>query len=618
MMFFRILPLLLFIVSCSNKPVLDWQQHVDYTMVIDVDAEKRTYSGTQELVYTNNSPDTIRRVFYHLYFNAFKPGSEMQISSSEIRDDKRSVSNKILALEEKDYGNIRVIELFQDGTLLSLKNQETILEAALASPLLPGAKTTLSMRFEVSPPKEVRRAGKDNKDGVAFSMAQWYPKLSEYDKQGWHANAYLGREFYGVWGDFDVTINIDKEYTVAGTGYLKNPEKIGHGYAELKEPYVSEKLSWNFIAPNVHDFSWAADTNYIHDVVEVPNGPVMHFFYKDEEDYVENWKIVQPYAVRFMEYFSEKIGPYPYKQYSVILAGDGGMEYAMCTFIGGVRDFESLAGVISHEIAHTWFQFLLATNESKHAWMDEGFTSYISDQAENQILEKELELPNRRAYGAYFRVVRSGKEEPLTTHADRFSSSRNYGMSAYSKGSVFLSQLGYVVGDDVLMEILKEYYNKYVFTHPDPEKFIRIAEKVSGQELDWYLMDWAQTTKTIDYAVVGSEVLLSQKTLYCDSLIASGQEHEHSIVSLKREGEMALPSDVLIETVNGLVKNYHAPLLMSRGHKPVGAGVRLLEPWSWAKKHYSFDVCITKESIAKIVIDPLNKSADTDKKNNSI
>ena len=265
-------------------------------------------------------------------------------------------------------------------------------------------------------------------------------------------------EFYGVWGDFDVTINIDKEYTVAATGYLKDPEKIGHGYAELKEPYVSDRLSWNFIAPKVHDFSWAADTNYVHDIVEVPDGPDMHFFYKDEEAYVDRWREVQPYAVRFMEYFSETIGPYPYEQYSVILAGDGGMEYAMCTFIGGVRDFESLAGVISHEIAHTWFQFLLATNESKHAWMDEGFTSYISDHAENHILEKGLALPNRRAYGDYFRVVRSGKEEPLTTHADRFSTSRNYGMSSYDKGSVFLSQLGYVVGEEVLLDVLKKYY----------------------------------------------------------------------------------------------------------------------------------------------------------------
>jgi hypothetical protein len=212
-MFFRILPLLLFIVSCSNKPVLDWQQHVSYKMTIDVDADNRSYSGLQELVYTNNSPDTINRVFYHLYFNAFKPGSEMQVRASQITDDRRKISEKILALDESDYGEVRVIDLFQEGVLLSLKSQETVLEASLAKPLLPGEATKLVMRFEVDVPKEVRRAGKDNKDGVAFSMAQWYPKLSEYDDQGWHANAYIGREFYGVWGDFDVTINIDKDYT---------------------------------------------------------------------------------------------------------------------------------------------------------------------------------------------------------------------------------------------------------------------------------------------------------------------------------------------------------------------------------------------------------------------
>ena len=132
-MFFRALPLLLFIVSCSNKPVLDWQQHVSYKMTIDVDADNRSYSGLQELVYTNNSPDTISRVFYHLYFNAFKPGSEMQVRASQIADDRRKISEKILALDESDYGEVRVIDLFQEGVLLSLKSQETILEASLAN-----------------------------------------------------------------------------------------------------------------------------------------------------------------------------------------------------------------------------------------------------------------------------------------------------------------------------------------------------------------------------------------------------------------------------------------------------------------------------------------------------
>jgi len=250
--------------------------------------------------------------------------------------------------------------------------------------------------------------------------------------------------------------------------------------------------------------------------------------------------------------------------------------------------------------------------------MDEGFTSYISDHAENHVLEKDLKLPNKRAYRSYFRLVRSGAEEPLTTHADRFSSSRNYGVSSYDKGSVFLSQLGYVIGEDVLVRVLKEYYSNYIFKHPDPEKFIRVAEKVSGQELDWYLMDWSQTTKTIDYKVLRSEPVLSQKTLFCDPKLAVDLEHEHSRVFLKREGEMPLSSDLSIETEGGLTKSYHIPLLMSRGNKPIKAGVRLLRPWSWADENYFFEACLEKNSIVKIVIDPSNKSADIDRVNNSI
>ena len=157
-MFFRVLFLAFLACSCSNKIDGNWQQHVSYTMVIDVDAEDRSYSGTQELVYTNNSPDTISRVFYHLYFNAFKPGSEMQLRASELNDDDRKISKKILSLEKKDFGDVRVLELLQDGVFLDLKDQETILEATLKTPLLPGDKTTLSMRFEVDVPKQVRRA----------------------------------------------------------------------------------------------------------------------------------------------------------------------------------------------------------------------------------------------------------------------------------------------------------------------------------------------------------------------------------------------------------------------------------------------------------------------------
>ena len=613
MKFFKLLLFLSVVCSCEKSPVAGWQQRVNYKMVIDVDEKSGAYSGSQELVYKNNSPDTINKVFYHLYFNAFKPGSEMQVRASQISDDYKNISKKILDLKKDDFGVVSVSDLRQDNVVLDFTVQETILEAKLNKPLLPGHTTTFTMNFDIQTPKEIRRAGKNNADGVAFSMAQWYPKICAYDKHGWHPNSYIGREFYGVWGDFDVTINIAKEYTVAASGYLQNPEKIGHGYAKLSEPYKSKKLSWRFLAPNVHDFSWAADKNYIHDIVPIAGGPVMHFFYKDDKKYSKNWKKVQPYAVDFMNYFSEKIGPYPYKQYSVILAGDGGMEYAMCTFIGGVRDFESLAGVISHEIAHTWFQFLLASNESKHAWIDEGFTSYISDQAENEILKKNLPIANRRAYVDYFKMVKRGGEEPLTTHADRFSTNANYGDSSYDKGSVFLSQLGYIVGFKALNSSIKRYFYEFKFKHPTPEDFIRIVEKESNMELDWYLMDWGQTVKTIDYSVEKISTIGAEE----DSLKVCSLSSKHSKIFLKRKGEMAISSDVSVLLKNGKTINYHIPLTMSRGNKKLLNDQTLLKAWPWANKNYTFVVCEEKGNIVSVSLDPKSLSADIERSNNT-
>ena len=142
---------------------------------------------------------------------------------------------------------------------------------------------------------------------------------------------------------------------------------------EVKHKRRVKKLTWHFIAPNVHDFTWAADPEYLHDSMQVPNGPLLHFFYKSTmpKEKLENWKNLQPKTVELMQFLSDKVGDYPYKQYSVIQGGDGGMEYAMCTLILGEGSFSGLFGVTAHEMAHTWFQFLLATNELKHYWKAE-------------------------------------------------------------------------------------------------------------------------------------------------------------------------------------------------------------------------------------------------------
>ena len=590
-------------VLCAQENEWRWQQEVDYSMVVDVDVENHTYKGTQSLVFTNNSPDDLERVFYHLYFNAFKPGTDLEQNSRYSSDDSRTMSENILMLDEKDWGDVQIKWMLQDTVPVKYKINETILEVELAKPIKAGESTMLEMEFFVQTPAMIRRSGKNSEDNVAFSMSQWYPKLCQYDDEGWHANPYIGREFYGIWGDFDVTINIDKDYVVAASGYLQNPELIGHGYAPLKEGVVhGDKISWRFIAPDVHDFSWAADPDFVHDFRDIENGPRMHFFYKSDSEYVDLWKDFQPNAAKFLSFFSEKIGKYPYAQYSVIMAGDGGMEYAMCTFIDGVGHptMRSLYSVTSHEIAHTWFQFLMATNESKHSWMDEGFTSYIDDVAMNVILNEGKALPNANAYKDYFRWVATGLEEPMTTHADRFKFNTGYGMSAYDKGSIFLSQLQYIIGKENFDNTLKKYFNDWSFRHPKPNDFIRSAEKVSGLELDWYLLDWAQSTMTIDYSI---------NSVY-------GVDNKTKIV-LKRIGQMGMPIDVRIVLESGEYLDYNIPMTKMRGSKPLNNST-LLDSWSWAKPYYEFWINIDSNDISKILIDPKNEMADIDRINNSL
>jgi len=566
-----------------------WQQHVDYTMDIDVDVTNFQYKGTQQLVYTNNSPDKLTRVFYHLYFNAFQPNSQMDVRSRNIQDPDRRVRDRISKLKPEEIGFIKVNSLTQDGKNVTFQIVGTILEVTLDKPINPGESSTLKMIFNAQVPKQIRRTGQTNKEGVALSMAQWYPKMAEYDFEGWHTPPYIAREFHGVWGDFDVTIHIDKNYTIGGTGYLQNPQEIGHGYEDKSKKLKKskgEKLSWHFKAPNVHDFMWAADPDYNHDILKTANGIDLHFFYKKnlDEKYLKNWKDLQPKTAQLMSFFSESVGQYPYKQYSVIQGGDGGMEYAMSTLITGKRSFNSLFGVTSHEMAHTWFQFLLASNESKHPWMDEGFTSYISNIASNKILDKQLENPHLGSYNRYFKMISYRKEESLTTHADRYHLNSSYSTASYSMGSMFLSQLEYIIGKENVEKGLKKYFNDFSFKHPTPNDIKRSMEKVSGIHLDWYLNEWTQTTHTIDYSVRG---------------------FGNKKIILQRHGKMPMPIDVRVTYKDGSSEDFNIPLQMMRGNKPTSATI--LKDWSWAHPVYKFDV--TKE-VSSVEIDPSKLMAD--------
>lgn len=588
--------LLAFHVSFSQNY---WQQHVEYEMDINVDVSDFTYDGDQSIIYTNNSNDTISKVYYHLFFNAFKPNSQMDIRSRTIRDPDRRVGSRIVALEKEDYGDISVSSLQQDGKDISYEMNETVLLARLNKPLLPGKKTKLSMVFTAQVPLQIRRSGKLNKEGVDMTMTQWFPKLAEYDHEGWHPNPYIGREFHGVWGNYSVNITIDKDYVVGGTGYLQNANEIGHGYSE-KEPKESdsETNTWEFYAPNVHDFAWAADPDYIHDIKQSESGVDLHFFYKPTVN-VDDWKKLQDDSILLMKFFEENIGPYPWKQYSIIQGGDGGMEYAMCTMITGERSYPSLLGVTAHEMAHAWFQHLLATNEAKHAWMDEGFTEYITSLSENYVNDKTPEFPHKSSYDRYYLLASSGFEQAQTTHSDRYDYNFAYGASAYSKGSVFLSQLGYIIGKENLDKTLKRYYEEFKFKHPTPNDFKRVAEKVSDLELEWYLNEWTRTPHKIDYGIDVSLLELQR------------------VITLKRKARIPMPIEVVVSYEDGSSEMYYIPNDLLQGYKSFENDVYLMEPWSWASTEYEFVVQGNKK-VVKVEIDPSKRIADVNQMDNSV
>jgi len=583
-----------------------FQQAVSYTMEVNLDVKTNRYTGTQVLRYTNNSPDTLRRIFYHLYYNAFQPGSAMDVRSRTIADPDQRVKDRISKLTPEEIGYLHATRLTMNGTPLKMKEEGTILEVDLIDPILPHSSAQLEMSFEGQVPLQVRRSGRDSEEGVRYSMSQWYPKLANYDEQGWHANPYVGREFYGIWGDFDVKITIDKTYTLGGTGYLQNPNQIGHGYEDegvkVPEP-KGNTLTWHFVAPKVHDFMWAADNKYAHDKIQMPNGITVHHFYIPGEKTSENWEKLKEFTPKAITFLSERFGQYPYKQFSVVQGGDGGMEYAMSTLVTGERSLASLVGVMAHELAHSWFHGVLASNESLYPWMDEGFTSYATNLAMSSIFLKS-ENPHRGSYAGYYRLVASGLEEPMSTHADHYHTNSAYGSAAYSKGAVFLAQLGYVIGEEARDKGMLRYWNTWQFRHPNANDLIRAMEKQSGLELDWYKEYFVYSTKTIDYAV--KEVVPTK---------------EGTSITLHRIGLMPMPVDLQITYQDGTKELIYLPLDVMRGEKAEeqGSAPRVqTKVWTWTFPQMTLHVSKPIESIKSVEIDPSRRMADVSLENNKV
>lgn len=578
-------------------------------MDIDFNVANHQYTGTQKLTYFNNSPDILDRVFYHLYFNTFQPGSIMDVRSLHLPDPDGRVRDRISKLSESEIGYQHILSLRQDGVPLRYKVEGTILEVILNKPIRPKSKTVFEMQFEAQVPIQIRRSGRGNKEGIAYSMSQWYPKLCEYDYTGWNANPYVAREFYGVWGDYDVKIHMDKKYLIAAGGYIQNPEEVGYGYekpgAKLKLPF-GDKLTWHFKAPNVHDFMWAADPEYKHTKLVNDDGIEMNFFYQENDKTRDTWAQLPVIMNQVFKIADKHFGQYPYKYFAFVQGGDGGMEYPMSTLIMGEGTLPGLVGLATHEMMHSWYQGVLGTNESLYAWMDEGFTSYAEDK-----ITAELNKPGstdiystdayESAYQSYVKLAKSGREEPLTTHADHFNSNYAYSVTAYSKGEVFLHQLEYIIGKQDFQQGLLNYFNTWKFKEPNVNDLIRVFEKTSGLELDWYKEYFVNGTKQIDYKI--------------DSVYGDDKK---SFVRIRKLSPFIMPIDLVVTQDDGTEAIEYIPLDLMRGEKKQewpDKKLNIHPDWTWTYPTYTVELPLPFSYLKIIQIDPSGRMADVNPEN---
>ena len=588
-----------------------YQQYAKYKMDIDVDAQNFTYTGNQTLTYTNNSPDELKVVYFHLYWNAFKAGSMMdqRVAGQAKNGDSRLQVNGIsrlasIPVEEEGAQNIHWIK--QNGKDLKFEIQETIMKVVLDKPLKPNSSTTFTMNWDAVIPKQIRRAGRNNREGIDMTVTQWYPKIAEYDYDGWATFDYVGREFHAPFSDYEINIKIDKEYVIGAGGTLENPLEVkGYDQKASVKADKDNKATWKWTAKNMLDFAWAADRDYTVENFTILDGPKVFYVYQKSEK-TKLWQESQPYVTKFFQIMNASFGRYPYPSYSFIQGGDGGMEYGMCTMIlGEAASLKGLLGLMIHEGGHSWNQQIMAYNESMRPWMDEGFTSYYESLVMHQILPpKEPEAnPFVGSITNYRNFVKRGIEEPAVWFGDHHDNGSAYSFSTYVKGELFLVQLGYIMGEQNLTATMKEFYRQWNLKHPTDRDFLHIAQKVSGMDLKWFQNYWINTTKTIDYSVKNVEYGETSTT-----------------ITLENKGQVPMPIDFSILTKDKKVVNYQIPLNMTHvwKTKDIYGDFKTLNYWPWTQKEYTFTIPYTKSQISALGIDFSQRLADVNVADNIV
>jgi hypothetical protein len=485
-----------------------WQQKVDYKMDVTLDPNENTLQAFARITYTNNSPDTLRFIWFHLWPNAY-------------RNDRTAFSDQLLEngitdfyfSDDEQKGYINRLDFRIDEKPVSVEDHPEhidIVKLILPQPLQPGASVVISTPFHVKLPYNFSRSGFT---GKTYQVTQWYPKPAVYDSKGWHPMPYLDQgEFYSDFGDYEVNITVPEKFIVAASGepLFKVEDALFIPKREPKKKRASKKtpphppFDWNtinkksysFRQNNVIDFAWFADTTFTvqQDSITLASGRIIQLRCYFHLNSIDIWANAVNYMKEAIRYHSEWIGEYPYDNVTVVDGSQGfqgGMEYPTITILNWAPSPKELDLMIFHELGHNWFQASLATNERKFPWMDEGMNTYYDNRYEamkypynrkRKGINAMLEDP--RVPELFLRTqVAIKKDQSMTTPSDSLTVD-NYDLIAYTKAGLWMKKLEQTLGQSAFDSAMQEYYQKWKFKHPYPEDFQKIIQSENGAVTD--------------------------------------------------------------------------------------------------------------------------------------
>ena len=607
-----------------------WQQDVHYLIKARVDDEQDLVEGDLTLHYHNNSPDTLHHVFFHLYQEAYVEGSYLERSMKEKGWDMRGY-------RDLPYAGTRISSLTAGGGELRQEQDNTVLKVWLERPLPPGAQTTFRIRFTThwaaGLPRRMKLYnawGQKHYDGV-----HWYPRMAVYDRKfGWDTQQHLGHEFYGNFGCFDVELDFPHHYIVEATGWLQNRDEVLPAdlraqldLANFKDkpwneppstiitPEPGKRKVWKYHAENVHDFAFTADPTYRIGEAEW-NG--IACIAVAQEPHAIGWQNAAAYTAKIIEVFSTDIGMYAYPKMVVADARDG-MEYPMLTLDGG-RD-PGFRGLLVHEVGHNWFYGMVGNNETYRAFLDEGFTQFLTvwglERIDGDTLvaapprsryEERFRRPTLaredEAYWGYMRDAVRDELPPINVHSDEFDHVQGRGSGygqVYTKTAVMLYNLQYVLGDSLFQAALRHYFDQWRMCHPYPEDMRQSFIDHTKVDLNWFFDQWLETDKRIDYAVRG---------------VQRRNKDGGQVIRLRRKGSLHMPIDLHVIANDGSTHDFHIPNTWFQKH----TGATVLPRWlgtGGLDRDYLAQVDIPT-GIQQVIIDPTDRLADAYKLNDRL